>query len=918
MSLSRTLVGSIIALASTAAVARAGGVAIVGDPSQTSYSTIQAAIDAAHDGDVLLVGAGTYPAFTIAAHALSIFAAPNSLAQVNGNVQITNLAASQTVVLSGLHITSTGATGTQAPSPALYLLNDHGNVRVDHCAIRGLDLADEEWDGATAVRVVACTKVAISSSSVQGGSGGYGTHMTDPAGNGGMGLSVESFSSIALYDCSLIGGYGGNAPLECGDGGDGARASESALFASNTSFHGGVGGACVGGDGGHGLTSLNGSSAQLLDCSLVGGGSASSSFGNVVILPGSSRSLSAPSIGIEQANLTVHAIGESGDRLWLTEAFHAGFAPSLALSGVWLAPRPPLMTFAPQTTLPSSGSADFTIHLPLLGSQPARIIFAQGFARDVGGASWLGSPLHELVLARHVAPDCNGNGVSDLVDVIEGTAADCNGTLIPDDCEIAQGLVPDCNANLIPDSCDIANGTSLDANGDQIPDECEYSGPIFWVDASATPGGDGSASAPYSTIQPAIDHAVAGQIVRIRDGVYSGAGNVPFNFHGKALTVQSEHGPAACILECQQAASGVRFETNESNGARLEGLTIQNASTGVYANGAQPTISHCVIQNCGVNGYGAGIQIWNFVYYIELAPVIEDCVVAHNEGGTGTGAGVYTFGDVDLLVRRCVFEHNHAHGAAAISPSGRLRASHCSFIANVTDQAGTAYVGGAGALICDDASELVDCLFAGNRTDGRGGAVIVSSKNASYSYGSPLIEGCTFVGNSAQLEGGALVLVNSQRATIANCVLWNDSASSGAEIAMLAPTIAPAEMFVEVRYSDVAGGQAGVLVNFGTLTWGPGNLALDPLFVDADGPDNDPNTFDDNVYRLQSSSPCLDAGDNSWIAPDDVDIDGDGDVLEPNPLDLNLKPRRKDLPGVPDTGHGVAPLVDLGCYERQN
>jgi len=52
--------------------------------------------------------------------------------------------------------------------------------------------------------------------------------------------------------------------------------------------------------------------------------------------------------------------------------------------------------------------------------------------------------------------DCNGNGIADVVDLLDGAAADCND-------------------NLIPDSCDIAGGFSLDANVNGIPDECEIS-----------------------------------------------------------------------------------------------------------------------------------------------------------------------------------------------------------------------------------------------------------------------------------------------------------------------------------------------------------------------------------------------------------------------------------------------------------
>jgi hypothetical protein len=41
---------------------------------------------------------------------------------------------------------------------------------------------------------------------------------------------------------------------------------------------------------------------------------------------------------------------------------------------------------------------------------------------------------------------------------------------------------------------------------------------------------------------------------------------------------------------------------------------------------------------------------------------------------------------------------------------------------------------------------------------------------------------------------------------------------------------------------------------------------MDPNLVDPAGPDADPNTYEDNDYRLQPSSPCIDAGENvDWL-----------------------------------------------------
>ena len=63
----------------------------------------------------------------------------------------------------------------------------------------------------------------------------------------------------------------------------------------------------------------------------------------------------------------------------------------------------------------------------------------------------------------------------------------------------------------------------------------------------------------------------------------------------------------------------------------------------------------------------------------------------------------------------------------------------------------------------------------------------------------------------------------------------------------------------------------------------------DPLFVDPDGPDHDPETFDDNNYRLGAGSACIDAADNAAV-PKRVTLDLDGN------------PRFVDDPDTEDTG----------------
>jgi len=69
--------------------------------------------------------------------------------------------------------------------------------------------------------------------------------------------------------------------------------------------------------------------------------------------------------------------------------------------------------------------------------------------------------------------DCDFDGIPDTTQIKSDPSLDCNGNWLLDSCEITDGTAIDCNGNLIPDSCDLADGTSEDCNSNSIPDECE-------------------------------------------------------------------------------------------------------------------------------------------------------------------------------------------------------------------------------------------------------------------------------------------------------------------------------------------------------------------------------------------------------------------------------------------------------------
>jgi hypothetical protein len=133
---------------------------------------------------------------------------------------------------------------------------------------------------------------------------------------------------------------------------------------------------------------------------------------------------------------------------------------------------------------------------------------------------------------------------------------------------------------------------------------------------------------------------------------------------------------------------------------------------------------------------------------------------------------------------------------------------------------------------------------------------------------------------------------------IANSVFYANTADDGSQMGISGGTLS-------VLFSDVAGGATGVYVPAGTLDWGPGNIDADPLFVD-------PNNGD---YHLLTGSPCIDAGANALVSADYADLDGDGDVDEFTPFDLDYEGRFFDDPNTPDSGCGSVAIVDMGAYE---
>ncbi|HYV26402.1 MAG TPA: hypothetical protein VFA77_02645, partial [Candidatus Eisenbacteria bacterium] len=167
--------------------------------------------------------------------------------------------------------------------------------------------------------------------------------------------------------------------------------------------------------------------------------------------------------------------------------------------------------------------------------------------------------------------------------------------------------------------------------------------------------------ADFPTIQAAINDAN----VLVADTVFVAPGTYfeYIDFRGKALTVVSEKGPEATIIDGKNSGSIITFGSHEGRDSVLCGFTIQNGVQNVYAGGggaitvgfSSPTIVSNVFRN-NQQGFGIGAAIG----CNGSSPLIAHNLFMNNNGyDLDSGGGVISFINASSpLIANNVFEHN--------------------------------------------------------------------------------------------------------------------------------------------------------------------------------------------------------------------------------------------------------------------
>ena len=453
-----------------------------------------------------------------------------------------------------------------------------------------------------------------------------------------------------------------------------------------------------------------------------------------------------------------------------------------------------------------------------------------------------------------------------------------------------------------------------------------YAQTTWYVDDDNWPApGSGTMADPFCMIQAGIDKAKDEDTVVAQDGTY----NEAIDFKGKAITLRSSGGAAVTTIDATGlSASVVRCVSGEGPDTVLEGFTITGGTGtdpgtgwlyggGMYNRNSSPTVTRCTFSGNTADRDGGGM--FNFL----SSPTVTSCTFSGNTGAYD-GGGMYNEGS-DSTVSECTFSGNHADsdgggmgnwyssptvtqctfsGNTAVGGVGMYNVdgsnptvTQCTFSGNTATSGGATTWGGGMFNTRFSSPTVTHCTFSGNTGflgagmhNGASNPTVTqctfSGNTADYGYGggmrnslsSPTVTSCTFSGNTAYEGGGMFNLGSSP--TVTNCILWGDTPE---EIHNHDDPNFPSA--ATVTYSDVQGGTA--------QPWfGTGCLDADPLFVDADGPDDTFGTNDDNL-RLSGGSPCIDAGDNAAV-----------------PGGLTT-----DLDGNPRISHGT---VDMGAYERQD
>ena len=404
----------------------------------------------------------------------------------------------------------------------------------------------------------------------------------------------------------------------------------------------------------------------------------------------------------------------------------------------------------------------------------------------------------------------------------------------------------------------------------------------------------------FNDIQSAVDAASAGDTVWVNDGTYVLTNQIRVT---SAITIQSVNGRSAAIVDGNHA---VRCFNLGTNACTLSGFTIRNG----YAMASSGNVEDTTY---------AGGGVWCG----SRTPRMVDCTVTGNQATKGGGCFWGTLVD-------CVISNNTAHTADQSIWSGwgggvaESELFDCLITDNVAGSGGGAWAYASDSGIGVGVVVLHQCVICSNTATAFNGGGVYAG----------ILEGCVLYNNQASSKGAAVyngTIRTGGALSMINCLVYgNGSGASAVHLmcgngGLINCTVANNDgVGVFVDASSIYGNVVRNCVIWGNgtnienydcpientcsspLVAGEGNTAKDPLFVNAVAGD----------FRLQSASPCIDAGAN------DACETFDGVFSNTTPQEAGVELIETGLvedvaqaPRVLKGGVRTVATVDMGCYE---
>jgi beta-lactam-binding protein with PASTA domain len=253
---------------------------------------------------------------------------------------------------------------------------------------------------------------------------------------------------------------------------------------------------------------------------------------------------------------------------------------------------------------------------------------------------------------------------------------------------------------------------------------------------------------------------------------------------------------------------------NQSSWASLFASFVSSSPLGfaVDNSGVSPTIAHCTFTN-----NNAMAAVVNFAEEAApSSPLFTGCTFSNNGSTMGNGAlaGMVSKSRLD----NCLFTGN-GYCVQDIAYGGECSPTitRCAFRENEGGYAVAAWTG-------ISAARLENCEFSQCTSE----PVFFNGPVSGIILLTPIFSNCTFAGNTATRE--VIYARKTAKVELRNCIVWGNTGPLLGTSGLVTLT---------ATHCDIQHGFAGT-----------GNIAADPLFVDAASGD----------YRLQAGSPCIDTG----------------------------------------------------------